>query len=129
MEFVFDDPRWPTFRTDGGGGLGRYSHLLKDLWDRGLSQWSADEAEAIIVAHDGWVGQCYTYDEVAADAQVQHLGLFVDTGHKRGARIDIRPPWELRDTPASVDRPSPELDQHGAEVRRDILAAGHWSGA
>ena len=119
MEFVFDDPRWPMFKTDGGGGLGRYSHLLKDLWDRGLSQWTADEAEEIIVRHGGWVGQCLTYDEFASDAQVRHLGLFVPDEKSGGAPADTRPPWELSDTPASIRRSAPELDEHGAEILRE----------
>ena len=126
MEFVFDDPRWPMFKTDAGGGLGRYSHLLKDLWDRGLSQWTADEAEEIIVRHSGWVGQCLTYDELASDPQSKHLGLFIDTGEDRGAAIDVRPPWEFRGTPLPARRPSPELDEHGTEIRRDIIASGRW---
>jgi crotonobetainyl-CoA:carnitine CoA-transferase CaiB-like acyl-CoA transferase len=127
MEFVFDDPRWPMFKTDGGGGLGRYSHLVKDLWDRGLSQWTADEAEEIIVGHGGWVGQCFTYDELAADPQVQHLGLFVDTGEERGAPVDVRPPWEIREVPTPPRRPSPELDEHRSAIGRDIIATGQWA--
>ena len=126
MEFTFDDPRWPMFRTDGGGGLGRYSHLLKDLWDRGLSQWPADVAEEIIVRHGGWVGQCRTYDELAADEQTQHLGLFVETGHERGAPVDVRPPWELPDAPDRIGDPAPALDAHGSEVG-EMIAAGRWA--
>jgi crotonobetainyl-CoA:carnitine CoA-transferase CaiB-like acyl-CoA transferase len=126
MEFVFDDPRWPLFAVDGGGWLGRYSHLLKDLWDRGLSQWTADEAEAIITSHEGWVGQCATYDEFAADEQTQHLGLFVDTAQERGAPVDLRSPWTTSDPTAAITRPSPALDEHGAEVR-EMVATGRWA--
>ena len=127
MEFVFDDPRWNVFTTDVGGGLGRHSHLVKDLWDRGLSQWTAQEAEAIIVSHGGWVGPCLTFDEFANDAQSRHLGLFVTAEHSDDPLLDVRPPWQLSETPASAREPAPKLDEHGTKIQREIITTRRWA--
>jgi crotonobetainyl-CoA:carnitine CoA-transferase CaiB-like acyl-CoA transferase len=121
MEFVFDDPRWPMFSRDTAGGLGRYSHVVHDLWDRGLSQWTFDEATEIIHRHGGWVFPCFTYSEFVADGHVETMGLIVQSAEPSGdLRQDLRPPWQFSETPASIRRPAPSLDQHGAEIRTGL---------
>lgn len=127
MDFVFDDPRWPQWSTDSGP-LGRHGALVHDLWDRGLSQWTFEEANAIFIRHGGAMVPCFTYEEFLADPQVQHLGVVVDTadGPGSGSR-DFRPPWQMSATPASLRLPAPQLDQHGAEIRAEIVAPRHWN--
>ncbi len=122
MDFVLDDPRWPMFREDTGA-LGRYGALVHELWDRGLSQWTYEEAAAIFSRHGGSMVACFTYDEFVADPQVQHLGLVVDVMNSTGgASRDVRPPWQLSATPASIRMAAPQLDQHGSEIREEIVA-------
>jgi crotonobetainyl-CoA:carnitine CoA-transferase CaiB-like acyl-CoA transferase len=122
MEWVLEDPRWEMFRVDTGA-LGRFSSRVHDLWDRGLSQWTFAEAAAIFERHGGTVFPCLAHEEFLTDPQVEHLGLAVDTG---GPIADIRPPWQFSATPATIRRPAPRLDEHGAEIREGIVAARRW---
>jgi crotonobetainyl-CoA:carnitine CoA-transferase CaiB-like acyl-CoA transferase len=112
MEWVLDDPRWEKFREDTGA-LGRYGAEVHELWDRGLSQWTYEEAEEIFRRHGGSMFPCLDYAEFVADPQVQHLGLVIDGS-------DIRPPWQFSETPATVRAGAPRLDEHGEEIRAEI---------
>jgi crotonobetainyl-CoA:carnitine CoA-transferase CaiB-like acyl-CoA transferase len=118
MEWVLDDPRWEKFSQDTGA-LGRYGAEVHDLWDRGLSQWTFEEAEAIFQRHGGSMFPCLDYAELVADPQVEHLGLVIDGE-------DVRPPWQFSATPASVRSRAPRLDEHGDEIRAEILAPHRW---
>jgi crotonobetainyl-CoA:carnitine CoA-transferase CaiB-like acyl-CoA transferase len=117
MEWVRDDPRWDLFRVDTAGGAGRYSHLVHDLWDRGLSQWTYDEAAAIIERHGGWVFPYLDYEEFVQDDHVSQMGVVVDVEDTNGAiRREVRPPWQFAATPASIRRPAPGLGADTAEI-------------
>lgn len=117
MEWVRDDPRWDVFRVDGAGGIGRHAHLVHDLWDRGLSQWTYDEAAVIIESHGGWVFPYLDYEEFVEDTQVREMGLVVEVENSEGAVMrEIRPPWQFSDTPASISRPAPRLGADTDEV-------------
>jgi crotonobetainyl-CoA:carnitine CoA-transferase CaiB-like acyl-CoA transferase len=127
MEWVLDDPRWPKFREDTGA-LGRYGAEVHELWDRGLSQWTYEEAEKIFRQHGGSMFPCLDYDEFVSDPQVQHLGIVVDVDNADGGvSRDVRPPWQCSGTPASVPTSAPRLDEHGAEIRAEILRPGCWT--
>jgi crotonobetainyl-CoA:carnitine CoA-transferase CaiB-like acyl-CoA transferase len=117
MEWVKDDPRWELFRIDTAGGAGRYSHLVHDLWDRGLSQWTYDEAAAIIERHGGWAFPYFDYQEFVEDDHVRQMGLVVEVENSEGSvRREVRPPWQFSDTPASIRRPAPGLGADTAEI-------------
>jgi CoA:oxalate CoA-transferase len=127
MDFVFDDPRWPLFRQDSAGGMGRYAHVLHDMWDRGLSQWTFDEGAEILTRHGAQVAPCLSFDEFLSDAHVQEMGLVVEVkGDEGDAVSQIRPPWQLTETPASIRAPAPRLDEHGPAIRSDIIDHRHW---
>jgi crotonobetainyl-CoA:carnitine CoA-transferase CaiB-like acyl-CoA transferase len=126
MEWVLDDPRWEKFREDSGA-LGRYGAEVHDLWDRGLSQWTFEEAEAIFQRHGGSMFPCLAYDEFAIDPQVEALGVFVDVVDDAGNAVrDARPPWQFSEMPATAPTRAPRLDQHGDDIRAGILG-GHRS--
>lgn len=117
MEWVRDDPRWEIFRVDTAGGVGRHSHLVHDLWDRGLSQWTYDEAAAIIERHGGWACPYLDYEEFVADDHVQQMGLVVEVETSEGAVMrEVRPPWQFSGTPASIRRPAPALGADTAAI-------------
>lgn len=124
MDFVFDDPRWTTLRTDRAGGLGPKSHLVHDLWDRGLSKWTYAEAAEIIERHGGWAFPYLDYAEFLDDEHVRQMGLVLDVPSATGATVrEPRPPWQFAETPASIRRPAPTVGQHTREVL-DGLAQG-----
>jgi crotonobetainyl-CoA:carnitine CoA-transferase CaiB-like acyl-CoA transferase len=121
MDFVVEDSRWPMFSRDVGGGLGQNSHLVHDLWDQGLHAWTFAEAAAIIESHGGFVFPFFTFEDFVADAHVQEMGLITEETFPSGTPFrDLRPPWIFSETPASIRRPAPTLDQHGSEVRSEI---------
>ena len=123
MEWVRDDARWERFRTDPAGGVGRYAHLLHDLWDRGLARWDYEDAAAIIERHGGWAFPYLDFGEFVDDEQVRHMGLIVDVDNAAGTTMrEVRPPWQFAETPASIRRPAPPL---GADTA-DVLAGG-WA--
>jgi crotonobetainyl-CoA:carnitine CoA-transferase CaiB-like acyl-CoA transferase len=117
MEFAFDDPRWKIFSKDQAGGIGRYSHLVHDIWDRGLSQWTFAEASKILDKHGSWVFPYHDYEEFVNDEQSQYLGIFIDVKDQTGAlSTQVRPPWQFSSTPATVRLPAPMLGEHTREV-------------
>jgi crotonobetainyl-CoA:carnitine CoA-transferase CaiB-like acyl-CoA transferase len=124
MEWVLDDPRWERFREDTGA-LGRHGAEVHDLWDRGLSQWTFEEAEEIFRRHGGSMFPCLDYGEFTTDPQVEALGVFVDVVDDEGNAVrDARPPWQFSETPAAARTRAPRFDQHGSEIRAEILG-GH----
>jgi crotonobetainyl-CoA:carnitine CoA-transferase CaiB-like acyl-CoA transferase len=92
-----------------------------------LSQWTFEEASAVFAKHGGNMVACYTYEEFLADPQVQHLGVVIEVPDGAGTRLDLRPPWQMSATPASVRRPAPRLDEHATEIREQIVTPRKWS--
>jgi crotonobetainyl-CoA:carnitine CoA-transferase CaiB-like acyl-CoA transferase len=117
MDWVRDDARWELFRADPAGGVGRYAHVLHDLWDRGLAPWNYEDAAAIIERHGGWAFPYLDFEEFVDDEQVRHMGLIVDVDNGAGTPMrEVRPPWQFSETPASIRRPAPPLGAETAEV-------------
>lgn len=126
MDFAREDPRWEIFSKDSGGGTGRYSHLVHDIWDRGLSQWTVAEAKEILERHGCWVFPYFTYQQFLDDEHVQGMGLVVDVEDGDGAlRRDLRPPWQFSETPAVITRRAPELGEHTEEIL--VSGGGRWA--
>jgi crotonobetainyl-CoA:carnitine CoA-transferase CaiB-like acyl-CoA transferase len=116
MDFAKDDPRYEMLRNDRAGAVGDESHLVHDLWDRGLSQFTYDEAKKIIEEHGGWAFPYFNYQEMIDDEHVRLMNLFIEYQDADGKTVrDLRPPWILSATPASVRLPAPRLGQHTEE--------------
>jgi crotonobetainyl-CoA:carnitine CoA-transferase CaiB-like acyl-CoA transferase len=125
MEFAFDDPRWPEFSNDPGGNLGQHARLVHDLWDRGLSQWTYEEAAEIVGRHGGWMYPFLTHQEFICDSQVQALGLVAESPFQgQSASRVLRTPWQLSETPATIRRPAPLLNEHRREVDEELRKIG-----
>jgi formyl-CoA transferase len=66
-------------------------------------------------------GPILDYEEVFADPQVRALGLVREVEHPTAGRIRVvGPAVKLSETPARIDRPSPRLGEHTAEVLHEI---------
>jgi crotonobetainyl-CoA:carnitine CoA-transferase CaiB-like acyl-CoA transferase len=68
---------------------------------------------------------CLAPDEFVSDPQVQHLSVVIDS-MGNGPSRDLRPPWQMASTPASVRRGAPRLDEHRSEITEQILSARKW---
>ena len=66
-------------------------------------------------------GPILDFEEVFADPQVRARGLAQEVEHPTAGRIRmVGPAVKLSLTPARIERPSPRLGEHTAEVLRDI---------
>jgi formyl-CoA transferase len=66
-------------------------------------------------------GPILDYEEVLADPQVRDRGLVQEVQHPTAGRIRVvGPAVKLSLTPARIERPSPRLGEHTAEVLREI---------
>lgn len=114
MDFARQDPRWETFRKDTAGFTARHAAAVHDIWDRGLSQWTAAEAAEIVRRNGGDAFPVYSYADFVNSRQARHLGIFSEAEH------EVRPPWQMSATPASIRRPAPGLGQHTDEIRAEL---------
>jgi crotonobetainyl-CoA:carnitine CoA-transferase CaiB-like acyl-CoA transferase len=110
MGFARSDPRWEVFREDSGGGVGRNSHVVHDLWDKGLSRWSYEEAKEIILRHGGWLFPYQNFAAFLDDPQAVAIGLFAEVTDNEGVkRKDVRPPWQFSETQVTHPTAAPKL--------------------
>jgi formyl-CoA transferase len=66
-------------------------------------------------------GPIYSVDQVFADRQVQHLGMAVPMPHpKRADTGVVNQAVSLSRTPPVIDRPTPGLGEHNAEILAEL---------
>ena len=66
-------------------------------------------------------GPILDYEQVFADPQVRDRGLVQEVEHPTAGRLRVvGPAVKLSLTPARIERPSPRLGEHTAEVLREI---------
>jgi formyl-CoA transferase len=93
----------------------------------------AEEIEAVTAGRprDHWLklldeagvpcGPILDYREVFEDAQVRARGIVQEVEHPEAGRVRVvGPVVRLSETPARIDRPSPRLGEHTAEVLSDL---------
>lgn len=121
MEWVKDDPLFHLFQNDSAGGGGRYSHVVKHLWERGFARFTAEQVIAIGLRHGALVYPMNDFERLVNNEQVQHLGM-VQTMEQPGAGTirNLAPPWHFSETPASVRLPAPRLGEHGPAILAEL---------
>jgi crotonobetainyl-CoA:carnitine CoA-transferase CaiB-like acyl-CoA transferase len=93
-----------------------HAELTVIFASRTRDAWTDDLAEV-----DTCFAPVNTLAETLADPQVAALGLFTSVDHRRlGPLPQISPPFSFSATPASVDRPPPELGEHSAEILGEL---------
>ncbi|MCL8209258.1 MAG: CoA transferase [Actinomycetia bacterium] len=117
MQWVRTDPRAELLLTDRAGGTGRYSHVVQDLWDRGLERFTREEATAILKAHGAVVFPVNTYEELLAHPVTEALGIVAPVEEAGdGPERAVTAPWRGDATPARPPRRAPRLGEHTAAV-------------
>ena len=120
-DWVRDEPQWEVFATDGGGGTGRHSHVVKHIWERALANFTTEEAMEIVRRNGGWAFPKNDYERLANAPQVEHVGMIQSVEGLDGGSVRMQmPPWDFSATPADVRRPAPRLGQHGIEVLSEL---------
>ena len=121
MEWVRNDPNFHLLATDTAGGAGRYSHVVRPLWERGFSQFSTEEAIEIVERHGGLAFPMNDYAALTADAQVAHLQMIRTLEQPGVGEVRVlAPPWNFTDTPAEIRLPAPRLGEHSAEILAEL---------
>jgi crotonobetainyl-CoA:carnitine CoA-transferase CaiB-like acyl-CoA transferase len=120
MQWVRDDPRAELLLTDRAGGTGRYSHVVQDLWDRGLSRFSCAEATAILKAHGAIVFPVNTYEDLLAHPVTAALGIVQPVADAPvGLDRAVVAPWRGDVAPLPPQR-APALGEHTAAVLQEL---------
>jgi len=65
-------------------------------------------------------------DQVVEDAQVRHLGLIVPVESARGGAYAVRPAVQFDGMKSERVTSAPQLDEHGAAIRRALAISGGW---
>jgi formyl-CoA transferase len=106
-------------RTEGGS-TSRLTHITRPLWERGLSQFTVDEALEIFARHGANAYRVNDYPNLFAHPQTQHLGLLREVEGKHGPLTVMRPPWRFGEDTVAVRLPPPALGQHAGEVLSEL---------
>jgi crotonobetainyl-CoA:carnitine CoA-transferase CaiB-like acyl-CoA transferase len=109
----------PAFATNEA----RLAHHdeFRDLVEGALGSATTAEWMERLEAAQIAAGPIYEFDEVFADAQVQHLGLVAEVEQPGyGAARMLAFPVRASATPAAIRRPAPLLGQHTAEVLGEL---------
>lgn len=115
--WVKSDPLWDTLKADRAGVGDRYSHTVQPLWERALSEFTVDEAIAIISENGGSAFPKNTYGALVASAQVQHAEMIQTVDQSSGDSMEMQmPPWDFSETPADIRMGAPLLGEHGLEI-------------
>jgi crotonobetainyl-CoA:carnitine CoA-transferase CaiB-like acyl-CoA transferase len=107
--------------------LAQYDDLDKMIESRpriyaGLSEHFLGGTSAhwvdVLLAHDVWCAAVQTYEQLVADPQVEHNGLFweVPVGDDEGTFLTPASPITFSATPGGIERGVPRSGQHTAEV-------------
>ena len=106
-------------RTEGGS-TSRLTHVTRPLWERGLANFTVDEALDIFARHGANAYRVNDYPHLFAHPQTQHLGILTEVEGARGPLPVMRPPWQFSEDAVGVRLPPPELGQHTREVLSEL---------
>lgn len=113
---IIDDPRFETgwLRTQNYAVLEPIMNAA--MKSKTAKDWIKDFEEVSIPC-----GPVNTIAQVAADPQVAHRNMIVETQHKSGNFKVINSPIRLSRTPTHVRQGAPDLGENTAEVLKQLL--------
>lgn len=83
-----------------------------------------DEWCRLMEANEVPYSPAYDSNEALEDPQAQHLQIKVSAEHpEMGTFTTVRAPYNFDGVPELSVRPPPTLDEHGAEIRRELTSA------
>jgi crotonobetainyl-CoA:carnitine CoA-transferase CaiB-like acyl-CoA transferase len=115
----FSDEDKHLVKTQGGVNA-RFGHLSKPIWERGLVNFTVEEAAAIFNKHGGNAYRINDYPHTFAHPQTQHLKIETTVEGANGPLRIMRPPWQFSEDPVGVHLAPPTLGQHTAEVLAEV---------
>jgi len=96
--------------------------LLESIFREAMRKKTSAQWLELLTAADIPCGPVNTIDKVVSDPQVAHRGMIAEVEYpKLGKLRTHNTPLRLCRTPASVERPAPELGEHTEEVLRGLL--------
>ncbi len=121
MDWARAHPDFARLRTDGAGGAGRYAAELKQLWERGFSNFDAERVIEIVERHGGWAFSMHDYERLSRDPQVAAVDAIIEVEQGDGSSLrQVAPPWDFAGTPVAAPRPAPALGEHQREVLEEL---------
>jgi len=130
-----EEERWPRFCTLIGredlaqderfsDNFSRVQHLdvLEPIFREAMLKKTTAEWLEELTAADIPCGPVNTMDKLVSDPQVAHRGMIAEVEYPKLGRLRTHnTPLRLCRTPASIERPAPELGEHTEEVLRGLL--------
>ena len=106
--------------------IDNYEALGEQL-DAAFRRWPLAHWVARLAAHDVPFAPINDVETVVADPQVQHLGLIVPVAERQqGGQSAVRPAVQFDGEHALEVSAAPQLDQHGAAIRKALEHADAW---
>jgi crotonobetainyl-CoA:carnitine CoA-transferase CaiB-like acyl-CoA transferase len=116
---TLSDQEKTMLKTQGGVNA-RFGHLSKPIWEKGLKNFTVEDAAAKFNKHGGNAYRINDYPHTFAHSQTQHLGIQTEVQGANGPLKIMRPPWQFSEDPVSVRLAPPTLGQHTAEVLGEV---------
>jgi crotonobetainyl-CoA:carnitine CoA-transferase CaiB-like acyl-CoA transferase len=112
---VYDDPQQLFDKRD-------------EIWEK-LSaltrRWTTKDLLEAMLAVDIWCGEVKTHLQAEEDPQVRHRGIVQSYEHPVAGRVKVvGPAVTLSATPASIDRPAPQVGEHTREILAEFGCDG-----
>jgi crotonobetainyl-CoA:carnitine CoA-transferase CaiB-like acyl-CoA transferase len=114
------DPRF----ADRAGRIGHQRELI-DMLKPVFATRTCREWCSLLLKNEVPHSPAYDSNEALEDPQAVHLGIKVDAIHARmGPFTTVRPPYNFDGERDHSVLPPPVLDEHGEEIRAEVVARG-----
>jgi len=84
-------------------------------------KWTTADLMQAMLDVDIWCGEVQSHLQAAQDPQVQHINAISEYQHPVAGKVKVvAPPVKMSATPASIDRPAPQIGEHTREILVDF---------
>ena len=116
----------PPWCLEDRFGDGYQRWLNHDQLDRRLEEWTsavtAEEATRRLQSEGVAAFPSMSAPQLMADAHLQTRDAFPEVSHpEKGRQRAVAPPWRFSETPASIDKWTPDLGEHNLDIFHGLL--------